>query len=357
MLAAHPRVPRVPGVPRGPRARHWRRLPGLIAVQCLALLLGFGLLSGMALAQTVAPAPVQPGIAPRPEIAPRGEIASPLDAAPWPDIPVPAQAGARPGSLNRTRSQPVWEAGLGLTALSLPDYRGADKSRGYLLPLPYLVYRGPHVSVDRGGLKAELLDQGRLELDFSVNFSVPVRSDGNPARAGMPNLRPALEIGPQLLADLWNSADGRRSLQLQLPLRFAFALSTGTRDAGFIFHPRLSLDVRDFAGNPGWYAGVIAGPLFATARQHDYFYTVTPQYATATRPAYEAGGGYSGMQVTMALSKRFARHWLGAFLRADWVGGAAFADSPLVQQKTTVAAGVAFTWIFSQSAERVARRD
>lgn len=269
----------------------------------------------------------------------------------------PDAGGAQAQPAGRTTSRPVWEAGLGLTALRLPDYRGADKSRSYLLPLPYLIYRGPRVSLDRGGLKAELLDKGRLQLDFSVNLSVPVRSDGNPAREGMPNLKPALEIGPQLLADLWNSPDGRNKLQLQLPLRYAFALSSSLRDAGFIFHPRLSLDMRDFAGNPGWNAGVIVGPMFATARHHEYFYTVAPQYATATRPAYEAGGGFSGTQLTLSLSKRFPKHWFGAFLRADWLDGAVFKDSPLVRRSTTVAAGVAFTWIFAESADRVTRRD
>jgi MipA family protein len=277
-------------------------------------------------------------------------------------VAVPAPAGdaeqvpARSDAL-RARLQPVWEAGLGATLLTLPDYRGSDKSREYLLPLPYLVYRGPFFSVDRGGLKAELLDNGRLELDFSVNLSVPVRSDNNSARAGMPSLRPAVEIGPQLIANLWKASDDRAKLQLQLPLRYAFALSSDTRDAGFVFHPRLGLDVRDFAGFRGLNAGMILGPMFATKRQHDYFYTVDPLYATAGRPAYQASGGYSGMQLAMSLSKRFPAYWFGAFVRADWLQGAVFRDSPLVGRETTVAAGVAISWIFATSADRVARRD
>ena len=283
-------------------------------------------------------------------------------ALPAADEPPPATTWAGGSAVTRTGSRrieegPVWEAGIGASALTLPDYRGSAKSRGYLLPLPYLVYRGPYFSVDRGGLRAELLDKGRLEMDFSVNLSVPVRSDGNPARAGMPNLRPALEIGPQLLADLWVSSSGRTSLQLQLPLRYAFALSTDTRDAGFVFHPRLGLDTADFGGYRGLYAGLAVGPMFATARQHDYFYTVDPQYATATRPAYQAPGGYSGMQLTMSLSKRFPKHWFGAFVRADWLKGAVFEDSPLVTRKTTVAAGFAISWIFAESADRIVARD
>ena len=37
---------------------------------------------------------------------------------------------------------PRWELGLGVAALSIPDYRGSDQQRGYLLPLPYIQYRG-----------------------------------------------------------------------------------------------------------------------------------------------------------------------------------------------------------------------
>ena len=314
---------------------------GVLACAMVAVLFLHG---GPAAAQDAVTQTTQPGALPAP-------------AADDPGKASPSQQAAAKSDARRTRLQPIWEAGLGATVLALPDYRGSDKTRGYLLPLPYFVYRGPYVSLDRGGLKAELLDEGRLEMDFSVNLSVPVRSDGNSARAGMPNLRPALEIGPQLIADLWNSSDGRAKLQLQLPVRYAFALSTDTRDAGFIFHPRLGLDMRDFAGYGGLNAGLVFGALFATSRQHEYFYTVDPQYATPTRPAYQAGGGYSGLQLTMSLSKRFPNYWFGAFVRADWLKGAVFADSPLVRRDTTVAAGIAISWIFAESAGRVARRD
>ncbi len=309
----------------------------------------------------VAALPLQPGpLHAQPTVSETtqpGAVPAPAADAPRPDAPSAERAAAARSDARRTRLEPVWEAGLGASVLTLPDYRGSDQSRGYLLPLPYLIYRGPRFSVERGGLKAELLDKGRLELDFSVNLSVPVRSDGNSARAGMPSLRPALEIGPQLSADLWNSTDGGVKLQLQLPVRYAFALSTDTRDVGFVFHPRLGLDVRDFAGYRGLDAGLVVGPMFATARQHDYYYSVDPQYATAARPAYEAEGGYSGMQLTMSLSKRFPRYWFGAFVRADWLKGAAFEDSPLVGREATFAAGFAISWIFAVSADQVVYRD
>lgn len=248
---------------------------------------------------------------------------------------------------------PRWEVGLGLSTLSLPDYRGADRSRRYVLPFPYVTYRSDRFTADRSGLKAELLDRGRLELDVSLAASVPVRSSGNVARDGMPGLRPTLEIGPQLLADLWRSADRRVLLQAQLPLRYVFQVSGDANDVGLTFNPRLMLDFRDVLGYRGWNVAVLGGPMFATRRHHDYYYSVEPVYATAARAAYRAGGGFGGWQMTLGVSKRFARHWFGGFVRIDRLDGAVFEDSPLVRRRQSVAAGLAFSWIFAQSPEQV----
>ena len=46
------------------------------------------------------------------------------------------------GEADRLVPRPLWELGLGVAALRLPDYRGSDQSSTYLLPLPYVVYRG-----------------------------------------------------------------------------------------------------------------------------------------------------------------------------------------------------------------------
>ncbi len=251
------------------------------------------------------------------------------------------------------RTAPRWEVGAGFSALSLPDYRGSDRSRHYVLPIPYLTYRSDRFVADRGGVRAELLDRGRLEVDLSLAASVPVRSGGNPARSGMPGLRPTLEIGPQLLADLWRSSDQRVLLQAQLPLRYVFRLSSDANDAGLTFNPRLMLDFRDVLGYRGWNLAVLGGPMFASRRHHDYYYSVDPAYATASRPAYQASGGFGGWQMTLGLSKRFSHHWLGAFVRIDRLDGAVFEDSPLARKRQTVAAGLAFSWILAQSAEQV----
>jgi len=246
--------------------------------------------------------------------------------------------------------QPLWEAGAGIAAVDFPAYRGSDQRQSYILPIPYVVYRGKFLKVEREKVRGLLLKRDKVELDISVNGTVPVKSSDNRARAGMPDLDPTLEIGPSLNLSLFKSASGDRKLDLRLPLRPAFAGNfSGVKNVGWLFQPQINLDVRNIPGMHGWNLGFLAGPIFADARYHQYFYGVDPQYATASRPAYQARGGYAGGQFISALSKRFPDHWVGAFIKFDTLRGAVIADSPLVRAKTNVSMGVAISWIFGKS--------
>jgi outer membrane protein len=115
----------------------------------------------------------------------------------------------------------------------------------------------------------------------------------------------------------------------------------------------LALDLKHPLGFAGWNLGLLTGPLFADRRYHAYFYTIAPQYATPTRPAYEASGGYAGTQFISALSKRFPKFWVGAYARYDTLSGATFADSPLVQRKSYMSGGIGISWILSKSSQMV----
>lgn len=249
--------------------------------------------------------------------------------------------------------KPLWELGAGISALSFPDYRGSDQSSLYAIPFPYFVYRGTFLKADRNGIRGTFFDSDRIELNLSVGASLPVNSDENPARQGMPDLQPTVELGPSLDLNLWRTPDRRTRLDLRLPVRTAVTVKEGMDDIGWVFSPRLNLDITDVAGLPGWNLGLLAGPMYGSERNHDYFYSVVPQYATAERPAFDAKGGYAGSQFLMSVSKRYPKYWLGAFVRWDSLEGAVFADSPLVKSEDYFAAGVGIAWILGESSIRV----
>ena len=251
---------------------------------------------------------------------------------------------------------PLWELGAGIAAIDFPDYRGSNERTSYVLPVPYIIYRGKYLRADRDRIRGLFFESDRVEIHVSVNASVPVNSSENTARRGMPDLDPTLQFGPNAELHLYRSADSKLKLDLRLPLRVVMATDFAhTKNVGWVFEPRINLDLEQTVLGPDWKLGIGAGPLYGDKRYHNYYFGVAPAYATPDRPVFIADGGYAGMQVLGTLSRRFENIWFGAFARWDTLSGAVFQSSPLIRQKQSYAAGFAVSWIFSQSNARVAR--
>jgi MipA family protein len=244
--------------------------------------------------------------------------------------------------------KPLWEAGLGVGGLVFPDYRGSDEMQAYPIPVPYLIYRGDFLKADREGVRGELFDREYAELSISVNATIPVSSDDNSARRGMPDLEPTIELGPSLDLHVWKSPDERIKLDVVMPLRAPVTVERSPKSIGWLFSPRVNLDIGN-VNNSGWNLGLGAGPVFADRKYHDYFYSVKPQYSNAERPQYDAKGGYSGVHVLASLSKRYPKYWVGAYIRYDSLESAAFEDSPLVRSTSYIAGGFGIAWMIGQS--------
>lgn len=245
---------------------------------------------------------------------------------------------------------PLWELGLGAGSLRLPHYRGSEQNHHWLLPIPYVVYRGDILRADRQGTRAVLLDTDRIDLDLSLDGNPPLRSADNRARSGMPDLAATLQLGPKLNIVLGRGEGWK--LDLRLPLRAAFAAEKRPRAVGWTFTPVLNLDLRW----QGWNFGVSGGPQAASRSWHAYHYDVALAYATPERPAHAARGGVAGWGLTLSASRRTGDWWLAAYARHDSLGGAVFRDSPLVKQGRNLSLGFALSRIFLVSDERVAER-
>lgn len=247
----------------------------------------------------------------------------------------------------RAGELPRWELGLGLGGLVLPDYRGSDEQHSYLLLLPYVQYRGEIFQIDREGAHGKLFASDRVRLELSVSAGPPASSDDNVARRDMPDIDPAVEIGPSLEILLARDAVRQSAWLVRLPWRAVFATDFRHVDEiGWVFAPSLNYETRN---NSGWGLGVTAGPLYASEKYHDYYYEVPSAFATTTRPAYDASGGYSGSRLTFTASRRFPDFWVGAFARYDRLSGAAFEDSPLVKKKSSFMAGVGIAWVLAEA--------
>ncbi len=242
-------------------------------------------------------------------------------------------------------AEPRWQIGLGLGSTSLPDYRGSDEQQAYQLPIPYVYYRGRHLTIDKESGRIDVLHTGRFKIDFSLGASPPDLERDNRARRGMPPLEAALEIGPSLEYWLLGSDDDTRQLKLVLPYRL---VGSGNFDGivpiGTLFAPYLQYKLLATGE-----LALSVGPLWASEDYHDYYYQVDTRQETFERPAYDAHGGYSGSRITITYSQVHSRLWYGGFIRYDRLDDAAFVDSPLLRRSDSLMAGIGVAWILAQS--------
>lgn len=248
------------------------------------------------------------------------------------------------------REEPLWEIGLGTGVLGYENYRGADSSHVFPIPVITFAYNGPILKADKDGLHGALLHQPWLEVNLSFDATLPVSNDAT--RSGMVQLKPTVEAGIATDVHLWRSEDRSIKLDLRIPIRSAFTLQAPPEDIGWTLTPGFNLQVSTTSMND-WRLGVYLGPLFANRRYNDYFYSVPERNATAERPAYTAAGGYAGSQLLVDLSKHYPHYWIAGFVRYDTLDGAVFEGSPLVQRKYYWSAGFVISWTVARSAREV----
>lgn len=248
---------------------------------------------------------------------------------------------------------PLWEVGGGMGVVAFPNYRGSREYNVLAAPLPLIVYRGDVFKVSRDGARARLIDHPRFEIDVDGDISLAFDSDGDELRRGMPELMPAIEVGPRLS---WLFGDPsqrhRRSLRFNLPVYGVVATDLSDFETiGVLIRPHLSW--RHRWSVPGrdraWSYSLTAGALWATEAYHDYYYSVGPRFATPMRPAFDASGGYSGFRATGGLYHRRGRLRVGAYASFDYLRDTAFEDSPLVATTESYIAGLYVAWTFWES--------
>lgn len=250
--------------------------------------------------------------------------------------------------------EPLWEIGAGVGAASFPEYRGSNERSGFVVPIPYIAYRGERFKVDREGARGLLANTPQYEIDLSVDGAVPVESSKDGPRAGMEELDPVVELGPSFDWRLGQSERGRWTLRL--PLRAAIATDIqSTSQVGWTFSPMVRFRSPRFAG--AWDFRFDAGPVFGSRDFHAYYYDVGAGDVRPGRERFRAPAGYSGLSLRLGSARRFGRIWVGGFMRYDNLAGAAFEDSPLVETRHALSAGFGISWVFRQSRERAGRAE
>ncbi|MBP7582687.1 MAG: MipA/OmpV family protein [Spirochaetes bacterium] len=225
----------------------------------------------------------------------------------------------------------AFDWGFGAVPLVINHYRGSDQFKPHIIPSPYISYRGDTIEAEQSWVRGKLYANDWFALKISMIVGLAVESEDNDARRGMDDLGYMFEAGPMLIVNLWRSADRRHLLTFEAPVRQVFATDFRDIDRVGIFSvPYLNLTSAPGRWNFGWTTEFSAAVMFADRDYHSYFYTVSPAHALPGRPAYQARGGYSGIQLALILNRRVGSIQLIPFIRYDYLRGVAFEDSPLV---------------------------
>lgn len=181
--------------------------------------------------------------------------------------------------------------GAALGTLYFPDYIGSKNTHVLVLPYPYVRYKSEFLNIDKDGVRTTLFDIKNLMLDVSVGGTLPAQSSNSKVREGMPNLDLTFEFGPKITYKFYQN--GVAHLYFELPVRGVFSTGfTFINHQGFISTPQIkyALEYKHFEFR------LRSGIVVADKGYNDYFYTVKPEYQTATRPAYNASGGFNGFR-------------------------------------------------------------
>lgn len=242
---------------------------------------------------------------------------------------------------------PLWEVGAFAGSFTAPAYPASAERFSRNLVLPYLIYRGDFLRVDRDGIDARLRLAPDYELDVGLSGSFPATSNDIAARQGMPDLGTLLEFGPRLKVRLGQPAPGLR-LGLDLPLRSVIEFNGGTRSQGTVFEPALVLEGADLGG--GWSLSAKAGLTWGDQQINQYFYGVPAAYATGLRPAYEAQAGLISARASLGTSKSWGPDLrVFGYARMDYYSLGANTASPLALQSSSPSLGVGLTWTLGRS--------
>lgn len=253
--------------------------------------------------------------------------------------------------------KPVWELGLGVAYFSGHDYPASNDPNQAGLALPFFIYRSEVVRVEGRGVGAVAYERPTLKLDVALGGSLNAESEGNAARAGMPDLDFLFEIGPRLNALLFRRVhtDGGTSTLRWLNSVSAVASSdfSSLDGRGFLVKSELEFRRKRLFGS-GFDFQLQLDSIWASQELHDYFYSVDPEFETTDRSSFTAESGYLSSTFTLGFGyKPTPALRLFAAINFENFQGAANEASPLFETDNNINFAVALVWTVRSSKQQI----
>jgi len=247
---------------------------------------------------------------------------------------------------NTLSAETLWKFGVGIGNVTANSYPGSDETESITSPIPYLKVKTEWFDLDREGLHTNWFKNTNFRLDFSFDLGLPVKSDENELRNGMPDLEPVGLIGPLLIYQLHDTK--KLKWQIHLPLTYAYRFDNiDASSIGWVSNPRIYFNY--LVENDGYPVDVSVsfGPVYGSEDFHQYYYDVAANYTNVNRNSYSSNEGEAGYRFNVSVTQRMNGYWLGLYIRYQNISEAVFADSPLVKEEDYWFIAVGASWLFA----------
>jgi outer membrane scaffolding protein for murein synthesis (MipA/OmpV family) len=240
-----------------------------------------------------------------------------------------------------------FDIGAGAIIFNTNHYKGSDQSVNHIYPFPYLSYKTQKVEAETSSVRGKFIEIGDLSLSMSFTLGLSVESETNRTRSGMPDLDFTFEAGPVFVYKIAKFKNLDSSLSFEMPIRKVFSTDLtyiGTR--GTFSIPYLNFVTAPKTWNYKIASELSLAAMWGSKSYHNYFYGVSPEFATKNRPTYDSKSGYGGLSFNWILKKKYKNLIFIPFIRYDYLKSAVYEDGPLHKSDHYILAGSGVFYLF-----------
>lgn len=226
--------------------------------------------------------------------------------------------------------------------------------------MPWFIYRSDNIQVKDGGVELVAYESDRLKIDLGLSGSLNSDTSDTPLREGMPDLDFLLELGPRFDVPLSDSTRNGIRARLNWVTSLRLALSTDFRsidNQGPVLNTELRYRMGGFYDDKLSFSASVSSTWLGNDLM-DYFFAVDSEFATDTRPEFNASGGFLSVGASLGISYKVTRN-INAFLGLGYnsLSGSENEDSPLFEDDSTSSIILAASWRLFESKTRVSVRE
>lgn len=181
--------------------------------------------------------------------------------------------------------------GVGSGSGWIPNYPGSKKTEFHYMFFPF--YEGKVLKMDQNeGVRNEFIATKEWNLGISYVFNFPVDSTKNIERLGMPNLNWLVQAGPQVRYHFINKGPWMFSLLLAIQVNIETTFWNTWKLHGLLYNPglRIKYNLEKWGEIQFRYEFNLS-----TSEYQNYYYGVSQEFATVSRPSYNAKAGWQSL--------------------------------------------------------------